>query len=73
MAAVNPHNGQMVDNRRSQFEPPPHENAETHARIMARLEKMSRADFLAVDVKAGIRTESGQLTATYVAEEPPKR
>lgn len=34
------------------FPPPPHENAETHARILARLETMSRADFEALDEKA---------------------
>ncbi len=36
------------------FPPPPHENADTHARILARLETMSRADFEALDEKAGV-------------------
>lgn len=53
-----------------EFTPPPHENAEVHARVMARLETMSREELIAADVRAGIRTPDGQLTAPYRADEP---
>jgi hypothetical protein len=44
---------------------PPHANAEVHAQIMADLEKMTPADFLASLVQAGICTADGQLTEHY--------
>jgi hypothetical protein len=45
---------------------PPHANAEAHARVMARLEKMTPEEFLASLVRAGICTPDGKLTEHYV-------
>jgi hypothetical protein len=51
-----------ADRSRPTFEPPPHANAEVHARIMAELEKMTSAEFFQTLVDAGIYTPDGQLT-----------
>lgn len=56
---------QSMAGQRNGFSPPPHENAEVHARVMARLHQMSREELIASDVRAGIRTPDGQLTAPY--------
>jgi hypothetical protein len=37
---------------------------------MARLEKMNREELIASDVRAGLRTPDGQLTAPYRSDEP---
>lgn len=71
MTTTNRHNLNMND-RWNGFTPPPHENAEVHARIMARLETMSREELIAADVRAGIRTPDGQLTAPYRSDEPTR-
>ena len=55
---------------RTGFTPPPHENADTHTQVMARLRKMNREELIASGVRAGIRTPDGQLTAPYRSEEP---
>lgn len=47
------------------FELPPHANAEAHARLMARLEKMTPAEFFQTLVDAGIYTPDGELTEHY--------
>jgi hypothetical protein len=44
---------------------PPHENAEVHKRIMARLETMTQQEFFESLVHAGIYTPKGRLTARY--------
>lgn len=48
---------------------PPHANAEAHALVMARLEKMTPEEFMASLVRAGICTPDGKLTEHYV--DPP--
>ncbi len=65
----NRHTASMAGQRNG-FTPPPHENAETHARVMARLEKMDRDELIASSVRAGIRTPDGQLTAPYRSDDP---
>lgn len=47
------------------FKPPPHANAEVHARIMARLAAMTPQEFLQSSVRAGILTPDGQLAEHY--------
>lgn len=47
------------------FELPPHSNAGPHARLMARLEKMTSAEFFQTLVEAGIYTPDGELTEHY--------
>lgn len=72
MITGNRHTTSMAGQRNG-FTPPPHENAETHARVMARLEQMSREELIASDVRAGIRTPDGQLTAPYRPSEGTNR
>ena len=45
--------------------PPPSENAAAHEKVMDRLVRMDRAELIASGVRAGIRTEDGQLTDPY--------
>lgn len=71
MTTINRHTSSMAGQRNG-FTPPPHENAEVHARVMERLAKMSREELLAGDVRAGIRTPDGQLTAPYRSDEPKR-
>jgi hypothetical protein len=54
-----------ADKSRPTFELPPHANAETHARIMARLKKMTPHEIFLTAVEAGIYTPDGQLTEHY--------
>ncbi len=45
--------------------PPPHANAEMHKLIMARVEAMSREEFVQSLVDVGICYPDGQLTEHY--------
>jgi hypothetical protein len=47
------------------LKPPPHANAEVHARIMADLRKMTPHEVFLTAVESGIYTPDGQLTAHY--------
>ncbi|MBI5543841.1 MAG: hypothetical protein HY901_08145 [Deltaproteobacteria bacterium] len=56
----------MSDRRKtSGFTPPPHANAKTHARIMAKLERMTPDEVFQTAVRAGIYTADGRLTSHY--------
>lgn len=54
------------------FSPPSHENADTHARILTRLETMSRADFEALDEKTGVSLTSPPSPASP-PQSPPRQ
>lgn len=71
MTTTNRHNLSMAGQRNG-FTPPPHENAETHARVMERLARMNREELIASSVRAGIRTPDGQLTPPYRSDEPKR-
>ena len=47
------------------FTPPPHANAEAHARLMKRLATMTPHEVFLTAVRAGIYTPDGQLTEHY--------
>jgi hypothetical protein len=47
---------------------PPHANAEAHARVMARLAKMTPEEFMASLIRAGICTPDGKLTEHYIEQ-----
>lgn len=47
------------------FKLPPHINAAIHARIMARLERMSAEEIFQTSVNAGIHRPDGSLAEPY--------
>jgi len=53
-----------------EFAPPPHANAEGHELVMARVDAMSREEFVESLVQAGICSPDGELTEHY--REPSK-
>ena len=56
---------QSMKDEKPWWTPPPHENKDAHAKVMARLEAMDRAALIESGVRAGIRTADGQLTEPY--------
>lgn len=55
--------------------PQAHTNADPHARVMARLERMSPREILETSVRAGVHTPDGKLTPQYTdsSAKPAKR
>ena len=51
--------------RQVTLELPPHENAEAHARLMARLEKMTPQEILESAIRSGIYSKDGKLLKPY--------
>jgi hypothetical protein len=45
------------------FRPPPHTNAEAHAKVMAKLDQMTTSELRASMVKAGVYTPDGKALA----------
>lgn len=53
------------------FTPTPHRNAAVHRQVMEEVRTMTKEQFVASTVEAGIYTADGQLTVPYWSDDPP--